>query len=113
MKKLLACLLVAMCSVANAIGNGYQDIVKIELHDSGHVKLYLADYQHNETCMTTGWEKVIILDKNYAHFERMYSMALTALASNRQIFVHINGCVDVWGNGSKYGPKAITMVVKQ
>lgn len=113
MKSLAVLLFLFSLNVCANSNNGYHRIISINIHDSGHVLLKLEGSDNTESCSAEKYANYVVLDKDYPHFDRMYSMALTAYSSNQEIKSWVNGCIDLWGGENNKMVKATTMVIGQ
>lgn len=77
-----------------------QNLLAVGIHDSGHLILTLDGSANTERCATAGLENLVLIRKDNPNFKLFYTMALTALLTGRQVQGWVNGCTDVWENGS-------------
>ena len=115
MKKLIIIVLALVSAFSSNVfagsNNGRHKILHINLHDSGHILIKLDGSSNTEDCYDDKYKNYILLDKNYAHYERMYSMALAAYSQNKPIKSWVSGCKDLWGSGNSRMVIATTMVI--
>lgn len=102
----------ALVPVARAnSSNGQHNIVAVVIHDSGNVIVVLDGHSNTESCATAGSENEILVSNQNANFKLFYAMALAAQAQSKPVYGWVNGCTDVWGNGSLKIPTATTLQV--
>lgn len=109
---LLSLLLSGLVGSASANSfNGVNETVSVGLHDSGHALIQLASSSNTEGCATASLKNYIVIPKTNPNFKLMYATALLALSTGRPIQGWVDGCTDVWGNGSTMMLTATTLVV--
>ncbi len=101
MKKFALTVLVLILPVSSyaSSGNGWHKVVQVDINSSKHLTVMFSDYAHTETCVTVGKEKEIVIHKDNVQFERYYSMALSALMADKEVYAWVAGCTDIWGSG--------------
>lgn len=90
--------------------NGTQQVLSVDIHDSGRVLILLANAANTEGCATAP-TNYVVLDKNSLRFKEMYAMALLAVATGKLVSAWVNGCTDLWGNGANYKVTVTTLAV--
>jgi hypothetical protein len=107
-------LLACACGAANANSdNGNNEVLSVAIHDSGHAVVTLGSSANVEGCATPSLKNYILIPKTNSNFKAMYATALLALSTGRPIQGWVNGCTDVWGNGSTVIATATTMGVSK
>lgn len=91
--------------------NGSNRIMKISIHDTGHILLIMDGHSNSENCGLESERNIIVLHKDYMHFKDMYSMALMAFATDTEVAGWVNGCVALF-NGT-LAAKAITLGISR
>jgi predicted transcriptional regulator len=82
-----------LASANSSFGN--QVVTAITVHDSGHLMVTLEQVSHSESCATDGQKNTVILNPNSPHLKEMYSTAMAAYVSGRNLFGWVNGCKTV------------------
>ncbi|WP_266169237.1 hypothetical protein [Dyella subtropica] len=107
---LLAC---AFSSSDANSDNGSNAVLSVTIHDSGNALITLGSSANTEGCATPALKNYILIPKTNANFNAMYATALLALSTDRPIQGWVNGCTDVWGNGSFVIVTATTISVSK
>ena len=96
----IACFLTAACLANANSSNGKNQVLKVGIHDSGHALVTLSGAANTEACAKAGLETTIVIQNTNPNFKLMYATALTAKAAGKPVEGWVNGCKDLWTNGT-------------
>lgn len=83
-----------------ASSSGMHQVLVVTLLDSGHLQIQLDGNDNTEGCATAALKNFLLVDKANSNFKNLYAMALVAMTTGRPLSAWVNGCTDVWGDGS-------------
>lgn len=90
--------------------NGTNQVISVGIHDSGHALVKLSAASNTEGCARADLATTIVILNTNPNYKLMYATALAAMAMGKPVAGWVNGCFDLWGNGTIV-PKATTLSV--
>jgi hypothetical protein len=115
MKKILFMMTLSACSSIYANSpNGAQTVASVGIHDTGHAIVGLNGGSHTENCFKPASVKnAILIPKDHPQFKAIYTTSMAAFLSGSSISAWVNGCTDVWGNGTLMVPTVQTLHIQK